>query len=32
MGEALMKARVGEIVKVSAPRRVMRFEIVEIMS
>lgn len=32
MGEALMKARVGEVVKVSAPRRVMRFEIVEIMS
>lgn len=32
MGEALMKSRVGEIIKVSAPRRVMRFEIVEIMS
>ncbi|MBL8747163.1 MAG: transcription elongation factor GreA [Phycisphaerae bacterium] len=32
MGEALMKSRVGEIVKVDAPRRVMRFEIVEIIS
>lgn len=30
MGEALMKARVGEIVRVSAPRGVKRFEIVEI--
>lgn len=32
MGEALMKSRVGEIVKVDAPRKVMRFEIVEIIS
>lgn len=31
MGEALMKARVGEIVRVDAPRRVMRFEVVEIL-
>jgi transcription elongation factor GreA len=31
MGEALMKSRVGEIVKVDAPRKVMRFEIVEII-
>lgn len=30
MGEALMKARVGEIVRVTAPRGVKRFEIVEI--
>jgi transcription elongation factor GreA len=30
MGEALMKARVGEIVRVNAPRGVKRFEIVEI--
>ncbi len=32
MGEALMKARVGEVIRVDAPRRVMRFEIVEILS
>lgn len=31
MGEALMKARIGEIVRVDAPRKVMRFEIVEIL-
>jgi transcription elongation factor GreA len=31
MGEALMKARIGEIIRVDAPRRVMRFEIVEIL-
>lgn len=31
MGEALMKARVGEVVRVDAPRKVMRFEIVEIL-
>lgn len=31
MGEALMKARVGEVIRVDAPRRVMRFEIVEIL-
>ena len=30
MGEALMKARVGETVRVNAPRGVKRFEIVEI--
>ena len=30
MGEALMKARVGEIVRVNAPRGVKRFEILEI--
>lgn len=30
MGSALMKARVGEIVRVDAPRGVKRFEIVEI--
>ncbi len=30
MGEALMKARVGEIVRVNAPRGVKRFEIIEI--
>jgi transcription elongation factor GreA len=32
MGEALMKARVGEIIRVDAPRKVMRFEIVEIVT
>ena len=32
MGEALMKARVGEVVKVSAPRKVMRFEVIEILT
>jgi transcription elongation factor GreA len=31
MGESLMKARVGEVVRVDAPRRVMRFEVVEIL-
>ena len=31
MGEALMKARVGETVRVNAPRGVKRFEIVEII-
>ncbi len=30
-GEALMKARVGETVRVNAPRGVKRFEIVEIL-
>lgn len=32
MGEALMKARVGEVVKVELPRGVKRFEVVEIVS
>lgn len=31
MGEALMKARIGEVIRVDAPRKVMRFEIVEIL-
>lgn len=31
MGEALMKARVGEVVRVNAPRGVKRFEILEIV-
>ncbi|TVS05660.1 MAG: hypothetical protein EA423_06385 [Phycisphaerales bacterium] len=31
MGEALMKARVGEKIKVRAPRGVKEFEIVEIV-
>lgn len=31
MGEALMKARVGEVIRVNAPRGVKRFEIVEIL-
>lgn len=31
MGEALMKARVGEVIRVDAPRKVMRFEVVEIL-
>jgi transcription elongation factor GreA len=31
MGEALMKARVGEIVKVDLPRVIKRFEIIEIV-
>jgi transcription elongation factor GreA len=31
MGEALMKARVGEIVKVKAPRGTMEFKILEIV-
>ncbi|HVZ94223.1 MAG TPA: transcription elongation factor GreA [Phycisphaerales bacterium] len=31
MGEALMKARIGETIRVDAPRKVMRFEVVEIL-
>ncbi len=31
MGEALMKARVGETIKVKAPRGTMKFKILEIM-
>lgn len=31
MGEALMKARIGEVVRVNAPRGVLRFEVVEIL-
>ncbi len=31
MGEALMKARVGEVVKVDLPRGTKRFEVVEIV-
>ncbi len=31
MGEALMKARVGETIRVNAPRGVKRFEVVEIL-
>jgi transcription elongation factor GreA len=31
MGEALMKARVGETIRVDAPRGVRRFEVVEIL-
>jgi len=31
MGEALMKARVGETVRVNAPRGVKRFEIIELL-
>ena len=31
MGEALMKARVGETVKVKAPRGTMEFKILEIL-
>ena len=31
MGEALMKARVGEVVKVKAPRGTMEFKILEIV-
>ncbi len=31
MGESLMKARIGEVIRVDAPRRVMRFEVVEIL-
>lgn len=31
MGEALMKARVGEVVRVNAPRGVKRFEVIEIV-
>ena len=31
MGEALMRARIGETVRVNAPRGVKRFEVVEIL-
>lgn len=31
MGEALMKARIGEVIRVNAPRGVKRFEILEII-
>ena len=31
MGEALMKARIGETVRVNTPRGVKRFEVVEIL-
>lgn len=31
MGESLLKARVGEVVRVDAPRGVKRFEVVEIL-
>ncbi|MBI1368261.1 MAG: transcription elongation factor GreA [Planctomycetes bacterium] len=31
MGEALMKARVGEVVKVDLPRGIKRFEIIELI-
>jgi len=31
MGESLMKARVGEFIRVNAPRGVKRFEILEII-
>jgi len=31
MGEAMMKARVGEVIRVNTPRGVKRFEIVEIL-
>lgn len=31
MGEALMKARVGEVVRVKAPRGIKSFEIVEVL-
>ena len=31
MGEALMKARLGDVVRVDAPRKTMRFEVVEIL-
>jgi transcription elongation factor GreA len=31
MGEALMKARVGEVVRVNAPRGVKRFEVIQIL-
>jgi transcription elongation factor GreA len=31
MGESLMKARIGETIKVNAPRGVKRFEVVEIV-
>ncbi|MFM9958840.1 MAG: transcription elongation factor GreA [Phycisphaerales bacterium] len=31
MGESLMKARIGEIIKVDAPRKTLRFEVIEIL-
>lgn len=31
MGEALMKARVGETIRVDAPRGTLRFEVIEIL-
>ncbi len=31
MGEAMLKARVGDVIRVNAPRGVKRFEIVEIL-
>ncbi|MCB9844332.1 MAG: transcription elongation factor GreA [Phycisphaeraceae bacterium] len=31
MGESMMKARVGETIKVDAPRRVIRYEVMEIL-
>lgn len=31
MGEAMMKARIGEVIKVAAPRKTLRFEILEIL-
>ncbi|XOV77233.1 MAG: GreA/GreB family elongation factor [Phycisphaerales bacterium] len=31
MGEALMKARIGETIRVDAPRGELRFEVVEIL-
>ncbi len=31
MGESMMKARVGEIIKVDAPRRTIRYAVVEIL-
>ncbi len=31
MGEALMKARVGETIRVDAPRKTVRFEVMEIL-
>jgi transcription elongation GreA/GreB family factor len=31
MGEALMKARVGDVVRVDLPRGTKRFEVVEIL-
>ncbi len=32
MGEALMRARVGEVIRVDAPRGEMRFEVLEIVT
>lgn len=31
MGESLLKARIGEVIKVDAPRKTIRFEVVEIL-